>query len=129
MDDNIFWFKYFNRNRQFEMLTPLFFRYMEDFVLRYTNILMAGPQYVMFVPTRRNLAVYEKNTRIYSCNLIKNNMPLRWRGRYNEDTILSLDILSKGFCTVQFNQFLQQKAQMQSVKGGNYKIGPFLKPI
>ena len=43
------------------------------------------------------------HSRIYSCNLIRTDIPYRWRGRYNEDTILSLDILRGGHCTLLFN--------------------------
>jgi hypothetical protein len=59
------------------------------------------------------------NTRIYSCNLIRNDAPFRWRGRYNEDTDLSLRMLKAGWCTVQFNAFLQWKKWTQQLKGGN----------
>ena len=59
------------------------------------------------------------NTRIYSCNLIRNDVPFRWRGRYNEDTDLSLNMLKAGWCTIQFNAFLQEKITTQVVKGGN----------
>ena len=45
-----------------------------------------------------------------------------WRERYNEDTILSLDTLENGFCTIQFNAFLQGKVGTQSLKGGNTEI-------
>jgi hypothetical protein len=46
-------------------------------------------------------------------------VPFRWRGRYNEDTDLSLRMLKAGWCTVQFNAFLQKKTRTQVVKGGN----------
>jgi len=59
------------------------------------------------------------NTRIYSCNLIRNDVPLRWRGRYNEDTILSLDMLKADWCTILFKAFLQGKVRTQTLKGGN----------
>ena len=45
--------------------------------------------------------------------------PHRWRGRYNEDTILSLDILKDGLCTMQFNNLLQGKVNTQVLGGGN----------
>ena len=56
---------------------------MEDFVLRYKNIAMAGPQYTMFVTDRsaNTYPPFTVNTRIYSCNLIRNDVPFRWRGR------------------------------------------------
>ena len=45
---------------------------MESFVLRYKNVVMAGPHYRMFMPARLKRAPFFLNTRIYSCNLIKN---------------------------------------------------------
>ena len=61
------------------------------------------------------------NTRIYSCLLIRNDIPFRWRGRYNEDTILCLDALSAGWATIQLNAFLQDKVTTQRMNGGNSK--------
>jgi len=119
MDDNIQRFYRLHNNRKIQVLSPLFWRAMEDFVLRYDNIAMAGPQYEMFAPARSRLPPFVCNTRIYSCNLIRNDVPFRWRGRYNEDTILSLDMLKVGWCTVQFNAFLQKKRQTQEKGGGN----------
>lgn len=122
MDDNIRLFYRVNNNKRHEILSGAFFRAMEDFVLRYENVGMAGPNYKFFAPTTFKLPPLVFNTRIYSCNLIRNDIPYRWRGRYNEDTILSLDMLKDGWCTVQFNAFQQEKMKTQSVKGGNDKV-------
>lgn len=119
MDDNIHDFYRLNRNKRYRVDTGLFFKLMEDFVDRYTNVMVAGPNYRFFCPSSIKLPGFTFNTRIYSCNLIHNDCPHRWRGRYNEDTILTLDVLKSGYCTVQFNAFLQDKAATQSVKGGN----------
>jgi hypothetical protein len=119
MDDNIMSFKIFNNNRQITTNSGAMFKAMEDFCLRYKNVVMAGPSYYMFVPRKKLVPPYIKNSRIYSCNLIRNDIPFRWRGRYNEDTILSLDILTAGLCTVQFNAFLQEKLTTQVLGGGN----------
>jgi hypothetical protein len=59
------------------------------------------------------------NTRVYSCILIKNDLPYRWRGRYNEDTDLSLRALKDGWCTVLFVAFLATKVATMRMKGGN----------
>ena len=118
MDDNIYRFFRLNKNRQFEVMSIAFFRAMEDFCLRYINIAMAGPQYFMFAPRKSKMPPLILNTRIYYCNFLKKSIPFRWRGRYNEDTDLSVRILKSGQCTVQFNAFLQQKAPTQTVKGG-----------
>lgn len=119
MDDNITCFRRFNKNEKVKVSSGSIIRAMEDFCLRYVNISMAGPNYFMFAPSRFKKPPFIINTRIYSCNLIRNNVPFRWRGRYNEDTILSLDMLKAGWCTVQFNAFLQQKMPTQTIKGGN----------
>lgn len=119
MDDNLQGFWRFNRNRQIRMGTGSGLKAMEDFCLQYENVAMAGPNYFMFVPRKVDHPPIIMNTRIYSCNLIRNDVPHRWRGRYNEDTILSLDVLKDGWCTVQFNAFLQWKMPTQALPGGN----------
>lgn len=119
MDDNISAFYRANHNREFPCVDGSPFATMEAFVLRYTNVAMAGPNYQMFFTRRDPPPPFTLNTRIYSCNLIRNDLPFRWRGRYNEDTILSLDLLKAGWCTVLFNAFLQKKVATQRLKGGN----------
>ena len=119
MDDNIRCFYRLNRNLKIRLDSGICFKCMEDFCLRYSNIGMAGPNYEMFVPMKKIQPPFIMNTRIYSCNLINNSIPFRWRGRYNEDTDLSLRILKHGLCTVQFNTFLQKKIITQALKGGN----------
>ena len=51
--------------------------------------------------------------------LINNNIKYRWRGRYNEDTDICLRALKDGWCTIQFNAFLGDKATTMVMKGGN----------
>jgi len=119
MDDNIQSFRRLNNNEKVKVSTGSMFRAMEDFCLRYKNVSMAGPNYFMFASARSKMKPFVLNTRIYSCNLIRNDVPFRWRGRYNEDTIISLDMLKAGWCTIQFNAFLQEKLNTQILKGGN----------
>lgn len=127
MDDNIRDFRRLDRNRKIPVGDGTIFKVMEDFVDRYENVALAGPHYECFAPR-----IYKKlpailNTRLYSCILIKNDIPFRWRARYNEDVDLSLRVLKAGWCTVQFLAYLQKKVGTQSMKGGNtdelYKDG------
>lgn len=119
MDDNIKAFYRFNRNLKVPVSDGAIFLAMEDFAARFDNLAMAGPNYFMFASRKTKMPPFVANTRIYSCNLIRNSITFRWRGRYNEDTILSLDILKAGWCTVQFNAFLQEKMETQKLPGGN----------
>lgn len=120
MDDNIRRFYRWNRNVKIQLLDGVGFRAMEDFCLRYENIAMAGPAYERFAPIGvKSPPPFRLNTRLYSCNLIRTDVPFRWRGRFNEDTILSLDMLKAGWCTVEFHAFLQDKTTTQVLSGGN----------
>lgn len=119
MDDNIDGFFRLYRNIKTPAATGTIFRCMEDFCARYENVAMAGPNYFMFASRKTVMPPFVTNTRIYSCNLIRNDVPYRWRGRYNEDTDISLRMLKDGWCTVQFNAFLQLKLTTQTLGGGN----------
>lgn len=119
MDDNIKCFRRMRRLERVKCVNAGFWRAMEDFCLRYKNVAMAGPDYSMFAFAGKKQPPFITNTRIYSCNLIRNDTGFRWRGRYNEDTIISLDMLTAGWCTIQFNAFLQEKMGTQVLKGGN----------
>jgi hypothetical protein len=119
MDDNISRFHRLNRNLKVPVADGTMFAVMEAFVERYENVLMAGPAYHGLTKQRDPLPPYTIGTRIYSCNLIRNDAPFRWRGRYNEDTDLSLRMLKEGWQTVQFNAFLQEKVMTQRIDGGN----------
>ncbi len=122
MDDNLDAFHRLNRNIKAEVTTGTIFKCMEDFVLRYENISIAGPNYYSFCKSTDSVPPYVLNTRIYSCLLIRNDIPYKWRGRYNEDTDLSLRTLKDNWCTVQFNAFLCGKVTTQRMKGGNTEV-------
>lgn len=119
LDDNISSFRRLNRNLQVKVSDATIFKCAEIFVDRYENIALAGFQYDYFLPSKYKFPAILFNTRIYSCILIKNDLPYKWRGKYNEDTDLSLRVLKDGYCTVLFNAFIQEKKETMSMKGGN----------
>lgn len=119
MDDNIKDFRVIHKTERIKTNNPDFWAYMEDYICSYENIVMWWPNYTFFAVPHKTLNPFVANTRIYSCNFIRNNIKFRWRGRYNEDTILSLDILNSWLCTIQFNMFLQWKMGTQILKWWN----------
>jgi hypothetical protein len=119
LDDNIESIERYENNLKIRCECSAPFRVIEDFVLRYDNISQAGMNYSNFCPASEARQPIRFNTRVYSCILINNNVPFRWRGRYNEDTDLSLRMLKSGYVTVLFNQFLIGKRATMSQKGGN----------
>lgn len=121
VDDNISGFFRFNRNLKVPVADGAIFRAMEDFTDRYINVPMSGPNYFMFAPRKeKGISPFTLNTRVYSCILLSNEIEgFRWRGRYNEDTDLSIRFLKAGYCTILFNAFLARKEQTMTMKGGN----------
>lgn len=119
LDDNLRYFAYMTGNMKYKADSGSTFAAIEDFVDRYTNVALAGMQYEFFAPRSKSMQPFDLNTRIYSCILIKSDIPYRWRGRYNEDTDLSLRALKDGWCTVLFYAFLAKKIQTMTMKGGN----------
>ena len=122
MDDNIRGFARFHRNQIVKCGNGVPFAAMEDFCDRYKNVAMAGPQYEMFAMVRKKYPPFAVNRRIFSCNLILNEIPMRWRGRFNDDVILSIDIMEAGWCTLLFYAFLQMKVQTMRVPGGMFDL-------
>jgi hypothetical protein len=119
LDDNIGHFYRLCDNYKVRVADGTIFVAAEEFVDRFENVALAGFNYHMFAPRKDVIPPYYINTRIYSCILIKNDIPYRWRGRYNEDTDLSLRALKDGWCTFLFNAFLSEKKPTMSMKGGN----------
>ena len=132
LDDNMAPIYRLNRNEKLEVHSGSPFRILEDYVDRYTNVGMAGMNYDFIIPAMTARPPYVLNTRIYSCILLDNTLELkpekqkdlkindlRWRGKYNEDTDLSIRILKAGYCTMLFNCFLIGKSASMTMKGGN----------
>jgi len=94
-------------------------RAVEDFIDRYENVAIAGMNYSSFGVGSNKKYPFLRNVHVYSCMLIMNSLPYRWRGKYNEDTDLCLQVLSNGWCTVLVNAFMIDKYWTMVIPGGN----------
>jgi hypothetical protein len=92
---------------------------VEDFTDRYENIAISGLEYEMFLPNSRDFPPFSLNCRVYSASLVLNRLPHRWRGRYNEDADICLQVLADGWCTALVKAFCATKAATMTIKGGN----------
>ena len=126
IDDNIDGFYRWNENVQKRVKDGVVFRIMEDYSDMWENLGLTSCQYVSFVPAvDRGRGPVIRNTRTYSCILINTELldkrlEERWRGTYNEDTDLTLRVLStKDLCTANFNAILSGKQTTGTMKGGN----------
>lgn len=131
LDDNINGYYRVNNNKRYKINSGAVFKVIEDYVDRFENVQMAGHNYKFFVVPTKNFPPITMNTRVYSSILLDNKMDFEWRGKYNEDTDLSLRILKKGFPTILFNNIVCDKIATLNMEGGNSEIykadGVFLK--
>jgi len=125
LDDNINGFVRLHKSQRHPVTDGAIFAAAEDWVDRFQNMALAGFHYSSFAPTesayhgRPGKPPILLNSRAYSCILIQNDLPYRWRGRYNEDTDLCLRVLKDGWCTVLFVAFLANKQATMTMRGGN----------
>lgn len=119
LDDNIEGFHRLHQNEKYKVADGTIFKCCEDFVDRFSNVPMAGMNYHSFCKKTDAVPPFYLNTRIYSCILLETSRQDRWRGRYNEDTDLSIRFLKQGLCTILFNAFLCGKVTTMRMKGGN----------
>jgi hypothetical protein len=120
LDDNMDGFYRLNNNLKTKVVDENPFASVEDWTDRYQNVPMAGLNYEFFADRRSKQPPLRLNTRVYSCILLTNTLPdYEWRGRYNEDTDLSLRFLKAGYVTALFNHYLCKKMPTMTMTGGN----------
>jgi hypothetical protein len=117
LDDNIRNVVRYWRGRRIVCASGPALAVVEDFADRYTNVAIAGLAYRFFAS--KGMPPFYVNVHVYSCTLVDNANPWRWRGRYNEDTDLCLQVLAGGKCTVLVNVFMVDKIATMLVRGGN----------
>lgn len=83
------------------------------------NISIAGFEYRYFV-TKQPKKAFKLNTHVYSSLLIQNDLPFRWRLKYNEDVDLCLQALHRGGQTASSIYYMIDKVStVAKMKGGN----------
>ena len=99
---------------------------LEQLSDRYVNVALAAHQYDFFGRIGRDGLPFALNNRVMSCILMRNDIGIRWAGRYNEDVILSMRALLRGWCSLLTYTVLQVKQSRsvtsQPLKGGNEAI-------
>jgi hypothetical protein len=120
IDDNIKAFKKMIDLKKVATQSLELFREVENYVGRYSNIGIAGLKHIAFAFAAKD--TFSLNKQCYSCVLVKNSIDIFWRKGLVEDTDYSLNLLSKGFCTLTFNRLVIDKAATLKMKGGNTEI-------
>ena len=92
--------------------------YVELFTIK-NNIDINGFEYRYFV-TKSPPKPFKTNIHVYSAMLIQNDLPYRWRLKYNEDVDLCLQVLHNGGSTASCVYYMINKTStVAKMKGGN----------
>lgn len=118
-DDNIYGFNRMNKGLRKSCHSYPAFKTLEEFTDRFDNVAISGFNYSCFA-TRNTRKPFYLNAHVYSGILINNEIPYRWRLKYNEDVDLCLQALHNKWCTILLNAFLIKKVSTTAkMKGGN----------
>jgi hypothetical protein len=118
-DDNIqYWCKWINgKRKKYDQIQDALLFVEQN--AKKTNVDISGfeePNFVVRVPK----APFKYNCHVYSAMLIKNDLPFRWRLKYNEDIDLCLQVLHNGGTTSSCVYYMADKVSTAAkMKGGN----------
>lgn len=118
-DDNIqYWMKWIDgKRRKISNVLPAL-SYLEQYSDQ-TNTHITGfeePNFVRKIPK----TPFKKNCHVYSAMIIQNNLPFRWRLKYNEDVDLCLQVLHNKGKTASCIYYMADKVSTAAkMKGGN----------
>lgn len=120
-DDNIQKIRRITQGKKIQCNALKAIKVLEEFTDRYENVGITAFNYTSFVvPGTSDYVPFRLNVHAYSAMLIKNNMPYKWRLKYNEDVDICLQVLHNKLCTLLFNAFTVDKTStVAKMKGGN----------
>lgn len=118
LDDNIGNFRRLWKGERVPASAGLSLWACEELTDRYSNVAISGLAYTMFVTDETRSPFYH-NAHVYSCTLVNNAIPHRWRIFYNDDTDICLQVLADGWCTLLVNAFSAEKKPTMKISGGN----------
>ena len=127
-DDDIEYTSRVNRGYRIRCSSSVALRILEDFVDRYENLALASFNSEFFMPVSHGKSIvvlkkpFQLNARCYTCFLMMNSLPNKWRFKYNEDTDMTLQVLADGWCTVMFNTFCIKTKETMSYAGGQESV-------
>lgn len=118
-DDNIRGFDKWINGKRTKIINAIpAINYVENYTIK-NNIDICGFEYDGFVRTIPKKP-FKNNCHVYSAMLIKNELPYRWRLKYNEDVDLCLQVLHNGGSTASCVYYMVNKTSTTAkMKGGN----------
>ena len=127
LDDNIKRYVKLQHGTKNAIVSSVVFTHIENYVEQYNNVGIASHNFSPEVRENDCRTCLVKNGKQFSSLLIPLDNDIRFRYKYNEDHLISMEYINKGFCNLCFNSVSYDKNTSGSDKGGNaqgiYKVG------
>jgi len=127
LDDNIKKYCRYYQGAKNEIQSPTLFTHVENYVRQYHNVGIVSHNFNPFIMEGDARTCIVKNNKCYSSLLVWTNNDIRFRYKHQEDNLISMEYINKGYCNLCFNSVLYDKDTSGTNKGGNathiYKVG------
>ncbi len=127
LDDNINYYNRFNKGNKNKIYSDLIFSSIEKYIEPYDNVGVCSHNLNNHINAEESRPIIVKNGKHYSSMLLLTDKQFRFKHKYNEDILISIDYIISGKLNFCFNHLLFDKETSGKERGGNtdtiYKNG------
>lgn len=119
LDDNIKGYKRYYQGQKNDIHSTEIFTHIERYIERYDNVGGVAHNFSPFICEGDMRPCIVQNNKVYSSMLLKTGPDIRFRYKHQEDNLISMEYISKGYSNLCFNSVLYDKDTSGKNKGGN----------
>jgi len=119
LDDNIKEYNRLYHGIKTPIMSSVIFTHVEDYICRYDNVGSVGHNYNPLVREGDFRTCIVKNNKNYSSMCLPTNPEIRFRYKHQEDNLISIEFIEKGYCNLCFNSVVYDKNTSGQDGGGN----------
>lgn len=121
LDDNIKGYTRLYQGIKNNIFSGEIFSSVESYISMYDNVGVVSHNFNPLIMEGDCRAIFCKNGKCYSSMLIKTDPELRFGYRHQEDNMMSIHSILKGYCNLCFNHIMYDKNTSGQTEGGNQK--------
>jgi hypothetical protein len=126
LDDNIKRYLRYYQGAKNEIQSHSIFSHVEQYIKQYDNVGLVSHNFNPFIMEGDCRTCLVKNGKCYSSMLVWTNKDIKFRYKHQEDNLISMEYINKGYCNLCFNSVMYDKETSGKDKGGNatdiYKV-------
>lgn len=121
LDDNIKEYKRLFEAKKNSIKSSFVFTHVEDYVELYDNVGAVSHNFNPDITENNHRTCIVKNGKCYSSMLLKTDPEIRFRYKHQEDNLISMEYIHRGYTNLCFNSVLYDKNTSGQDGGGNKK--------